>query len=107
MLEGFDAAFLGVFDSPGDLLAQTWKSLLDASRGNGDRGRPECCSRFDDPVGIRFSETVPLFPVGGGGVGGRDGLSDTGWPIADADMPVTADGGGELLEAAVLLGDEK
>lgn len=81
MLEGIDVALLGVFGGPGDLLAEMREDLLDTSWADDDRGGSERRSRFNnsgrDWIGVRFPETMPLFPFGGAGVGaGREGVRE-------------------------------
>lgn len=106
---GVDVAVLGVVDCPGDVLAGAGQALVDLLDSRGDGWGEERGTALLDCFGhgrqrsCAARERVPLLPfVGAGVVTGGECLADPGWPVAEADVAVRADGVCELREPAVL-----
>ena len=104
---GVDDAVLGVVQSEGNLLARARQALVDLPDGRGHSGCEECGPGFEDPLGdgpdLFVDGGLPCIPVVDCCVVAcRECFSDSRRSLAQSEVPVSADGIGELGESAVL-----
>ena len=91
--------------------AQSGQFLVDHSWGGGDswgvkQGVPVgSVSALGEVAGGCLEERLQLMPAGV--TAGGEGLADPGRAIAQADVAIAADRGGELGEPAVFFGDDE